>query len=883
VRILRVKLKSYRGVAEREVRIAPSGVTVIQGPNEIGKSSLAEAIDVVFHHLDSSSKAAVKALKPVHADEGAEVEVDVECGKYAFTLFKRFHKRPSTRLDVSRPRPESLTGREAHERAQAILGESIDLELWAALRVQQGAGVKQADLKDKRALALALDMAAGSSGVGDREESLYDLARKEFERYFTETGKPRQKLDDDQDGIPRLEEAVQAARRELESVENGLRAFEEDVARSARLELEVTRLRGERRSLEAQAREREAAWKAVQVRKAELAGLEASKREALLIEKNAAAELEARRRLIAEASEARRAHGELSSEIDLRAPQRQVANDELKAASEELQAARQAEDAAARLHKLRRDDMAFRRNELDLAQLRERKGRIDAAIEGARSSEELLSRTTMTDALLDEIEKAHVAAEVARSRLDAARTTVELEALGDVEPNVGGAGRRFARGEKLSLPVEGRIEIEIPGAVRMTVRSGASSAAAAEEHEKSRKRLLALCEKGGVSSLAEARGANEARKEAQRVRAQKDETVKVNLRDLTPEIMARKIAELELRQDYLAQRPLDPPPGADFDAAERLCEIAEAAVRDAADRRERAEKARDKARERHEALKDLDSKDSARLAIGKDRAEAAQAALAAARSRRSDEDLVKDLDDMAGKARAAEAEHLEASQRLAAEQPEKVEELAQNASAALGSVEKQLRQREDEQLEVATRLRERGEEGLEERKGAALARLERLELALEGLEVRANAARILFETLREMRDAARRKYVAPLRERIEKLGRFVFGGSFQVDLDDDLQILSRTRDGRTVPFEALSVGAQEQISVIARLACAMTVSADGGVPVILDDALGYSDPQRLQEMGAVLSRAGRDTQIIILTCMPERYRYVGSAQVLNLS
>jgi AAA15 family ATPase/GTPase len=35
-------------VEEREVGIHPAGVTVVQGPNEAGKSSLIEAIDAIF-------------------------------------------------------------------------------------------------------------------------------------------------------------------------------------------------------------------------------------------------------------------------------------------------------------------------------------------------------------------------------------------------------------------------------------------------------------------------------------------------------------------------------------------------------------------------------------------------------------------------------------------------------------------------------------------------------------------------------------------------------------------------------------------------------------------------------------------------------------------
>ncbi|MDO8485004.1 MAG: hypothetical protein Q7S35_08655 [Candidatus Limnocylindrales bacterium] len=94
--------------------------------------------------------------------------------------------------------------------------------------------------------------------------------------------------------------------------------------------------------------------------------------------------------------------------------------------------------------------------------------------------------------------------------------------------------------------------------------------------------------------------------------------------------------------------------------------------------------------------------------------------------------------------------------------------------------------------------------------------------------------------------------------------------------------MNRTLEGRTIPFESLSMGAQEQLGLISRLACAMIVAPDGGVPLILDDALGNSDPQRLEAMGAVLSVAGRHCQIIVLTCQPDRYGHVGEATVVRL-
>ena len=72
----------------------------------------------------------------------------------------------------------------------------------------------------------------------------------------------------------------------------------------------------------------------------------------------------------------------------------------------------------------------------------------------------------------------------------------------------------------------------------------------------------------------------------------------------------------------------------------------------------------------------------------------------------------------------------------------------------------------------------------------------------------------------------------------------------------------------------------EQLGIISRLACAMLIDPADGVPVIIDDALGYTDPERLASMGAVLGHAGRNTQVIVLTCTPQRYQGVGGAHLV---
>jgi uncharacterized protein YhaN len=129
------------------------------------------------------------------------------------------------------------------------------------------------------------------------------------------------------------------------------------------------------------------------------------------------------------------------------------------------------------------------------------------------------------------------------------------------------------------------------------------------------------------------------------------------------------------------------------------------------------------------------------------------------------------------------------------------------------------------------------------------------------------------------RDATRRRYVDPFRAQVERLGRIVFGESFEVEIDSDLRICSRTLSGRTVPYESLSGGAKEQMGIVARLASAALVAKEDSVPVIIDDALGFTDAARLTKMGAVFNAVGGDGQVIVLTCSPERYSSVGGHHI----
>ncbi|HKH50765.1 MAG TPA: AAA family ATPase, partial [Mycobacterium sp.] len=191
MKLHRLVLTNYRGITHREIEFPDRGVVVVSGANEIGKSSMIEALDLLVNSKDRSNKKDVKQVKPTHADVGAEITAEISTGPYRFIYHKRFHKRCETQLTVLAPRREQLTGDEAHERVLALLDETVDMDLWQAQRVLQATSTVPADLSGCDALSRALDVAAGeAAALSGAEPLLIDRIDAEYLRYYTPTVRP---------------------------------------------------------------------------------------------------------------------------------------------------------------------------------------------------------------------------------------------------------------------------------------------------------------------------------------------------------------------------------------------------------------------------------------------------------------------------------------------------------------------------------------------------------------------------------------------------------------------------------------------------------------------------------------------------------------------
>ena len=118
--------------------------------------------------------------------------------------------------------------------------------------------------------------------------------------------------------------------------------------------------------------------------------------------------------------------------------------------------------------------------------------------------------------------------------------------------------------------------------------------------------------------------------------------------------------------------------------------------------------------------------------------------------------------------------------------------------------------------------------------------------------------------------------LAPVVSRVEPYLKMLIPGAGLV-LDEDLHIIAIERDGRQEEFGCLSEGTQEQLAVLARIAFAELLLQQGRpATVILDDALAFSDDQRIESMFDILMRAGEQVQIIVLTCRKRLFTRLGA-------
>ena len=876
MRLHRISLKNYRGVEDSTVEFPEIGVTVVEGNNEVGKTCIPEAVNMILSEMDSSGKRSVKAIRPVHRDEGPEVEVEVSSGDYRFTYFKRWHKNTQTTLDVIAPHREQLTGREAHERVEGILRETLDQDLWKALSIEQSANL---DLPrfEGQSLGQALDLAAGGDVASTSEDNLWERICAERERYWTPRGqvpKERQSLHSD----------LEQAEVEVSELKEELRAIESDAGEVASLESAVADLVALFDQHSQTEQELSEQWDSAQHLHTKVERQRDTHRAASGQHTHEESRNQHRDELIEDLASITKDLKRLEARRERAAPQLALAvqnNDEAVTA---LNTSRSALRSAEEAFRLTSNDRDFCRNLIEQKQFSGRYERVKAAQESLEASEAILDASKVDDDLVAQIEQANIVVAKTKAVLDSSAASVKATAISPMSVTIDGERVDLGQNGLYSATIIDDWELTVPDVIQVRVQPGTGSRDLAAELAEAEEEYGRLCSQGNVETLDEARQKAEERREAERQRSGDIKTIKQDLDDLTPDVLAQKLEGLTQRVNaYPAERPQDPPLPSDLNEARRIASHAEKVVEDRRSEFERCETNADEARQ---ALHDAQTEEAA-IGAEIDGAHGAQKRakhrLEADREKISDHELDQSMATAQAKLTTAQDSLRMAEKELRAQDLGSIKIKLDNVRDAKARAETDLTSNRDRQNLLRGGLEVRGNAGQYTDLNDAMSHYEHLKREHERTESRAEAARLLYETFERRRIEARQNYVAPFKERIEQFGRIVFGPSFEVELDDTLKVSRRTLEGITLDIGQLSVGAREQLGVICRLACASIVSPDGGgAPVVIDDALGWSDPSRLQAMGAAIAAAGRECQVIVLTCTPGRYAHVGNAKVVRL-
>lgn len=881
MRVHRLRVKDFKGLGEVCLDIPAAGVTVIEGKNEAGKTSLIEAIALL---LDPDTKASsgavrVKEAQPVGSDAASEIEADIDFGDTWLTFFKRYHRRTATQLSIHRPESRTLDGDEAHNEFHRIFAHARDRTLWDALQVAQAANLEQPALDRSIALRTALDTAAGQEDSDERSNSnLAARIEREYTQYYTpragkETGElaAARKTErdskeraadlhrqvDDLDATVQRIENLEAEYRDLE-IRLGPARQEAEAAREALAEVErMERAVGEHENAVETARAKQDNLERQHRNRTDLAGRLQKLRDEL------------------ESAEASRA--ELAPQIEAREADLARATAACATAETRLEAIVQARARA-------RDDERLLRINREVAQMDRRLGEILALQQETEQARARLEQLTVDSETATGLRTLANSVEAARQQSRTGAPHLAIQALANVDVAVDGDQLHLNPGGSQELHAEHPLTIRIADLAEVRITPPPSSAEAARTLQGREAELQQALTSAGVGSIEEAEEQAAEWHQLKARRGQITERVRELLEDLDRLSALREKRERdeararELRQHVPEGYTL---PASISESEARLAE----AERDEGTCRTAYEKARrteDDARKALAALTDQVRNTDARLEIRRPQLEEAEAQLQQEREQLDDATLEQQL----AAARTALADAQEQLQdersRLAAAGPASVRNRERTARESLGRIEADLARKNEALARERGALDSHATDGLFERAEDAAAEAEYAARELARLERKAAAARMLHETMQRKRAEAQQRYTGPLAAAIQELGAALYGAGFQVELGSDLSIARRTLDGTTLAFHQLSGGAKEQLAILARLATARLVDPSNGVPLIIDDALGYTDPDRLARMGDVLRLAGEHTQVIVLTCSPDRYEHVQGAHILRI-
>ncbi|MDQ0625333.1 AAA family ATPase [Paraburkholderia graminis] len=839
------------------------GLNLFVGPNEAGKSTIAEAVRAVF--LERYKASHLKDLLPWGKASGQpSVEVSFDLDGVACRLSKQFVTRQRCELKIG----QSVYGEdEAEDKLAALLGfsraargplKAENAGVPGLLWVQQGGTQEMRDSTGHAAQYLrdALSQLSGSRESAG-EDALIAVVQRELRQLLTA------RTQKSTGPLAEAEAALSTLSAERDDLVRQREQFDENIARLAAQQEafdDAERKRPwelhEQKALLAQQRADAAVQlergvqdlvQALKVGEAQLALSLQQEQAAVELETAVARDRQQLDAARANVSAVETEHGQASSRVV-----------QLEQASADANRALELANAAVSAADLR-SQIGLYRAELE---------RLEAAIGAASEAHEALVEATRAAAALeiDEMKLKRLASldaslTVLRARTEAAMTRIEYRLNGSItvgDARIGGEGvLRLEEEKRIGLGELGELRV-IPGVSDLPARLSELAALEAQ-HAQS---LQAL----GVASLAQAEQRHEQWKA---LVAQQTSHAKVldahapHGIDALRAASASASARLQAANERLAGLP-DVSSALPLDEARRNADLARAAL-------ESARKLLNDAAEKRST--GIATAESLALQLQRKEAQLSDAAFCSNRAQWQAKIVEQRVQvEALTKQREGRERELEAA---------RLDDPAAEAQRYRASAQLARQEQHERQVRIAhlrSQLETVGASGLGERLAALEAKIEQATRRKDELSLRAGALSLLDEVLVAERDAAVAQLRAPLTERLGHYLKRIFPQS-TIALGDDLSPATLDRYGRADTLDALSFGTREQLGILTRLAYADLLKASGRPTLLmLDDAAVHTDAARRDAIKRALIDAASRHQILVFTCHPELWDDLGVRQ-----
>ena len=857
------------------------GLNLVVGRNELGKSTLLDALRAVLFERYSSRARPIMALQNDRSGAAPVVELVFEVSGAEYTLTKRFVRNHYARLQC--PDGAVLESDAAENELRNLLGfdaagnrgaTSETLGMWGVLWVQQGQSFSRPELPESALASLSegLESEVGMVLGGRRGRELPQVIEQQRGELVTAARRqPRGEYKDTLDRVSELGQRLSEQQQQQLEMSETLERLEEAEARLRRLE-DGSQDRIDQKELT------EAQDQLGEVMRYDLL-LEAARGELRIREgqleqaQRVQSERESRREELRTAQEELRQESERLEDLQEQERESRAVLDELRQAATNAEADVEVATQSEAIWRAILDRIT---RTIELNGLLSRQSDVEAAQERLDNARRQAEQTKVTDESLQRIRQAAEIADQANARLRVAATRITFDIPSDQLAGIETDGAPLTDPPTTVEAVE-PVEITIPERGRILIEPAVADRDQLLRAEReARAELQAALGEAGAQSLADAQLLRDQRRDL-------EVTASVARQELDRLVPTGDSSTLQPRIDELRQALEDVPTEGETSQLPQR-DVAEAALVSAQEELQAARGEERIAREAVDVRTDAVNELSVEVRTLQNTVDS-QTELIERRDERlrSDAEAASDqeLAEASDTALQAVTEQQQAVSALEEEWPDSARE---QLKARVSRLETAIRQRESSRVDLRIEcagLRERIEvndgAGIGEAVEHTRHELERATRQRDRFIREIEVLDLLADTLRAAESEARERYLAPVVNRVHPYLQMLFPNA-EIGMDEDLNITGMSRlAGYEESFDHLSMGTQEQIAVLVRLAFAeMLIDQGAPAAVILDDALVFSDDRRMGLMFDILSHAAQRVQILVFTCREQLFEGLGA-------